>query len=328
MSKNNIDYIGADLHHFYLPNFSCKIDLNTFDLGYRIFSQALRYLTGCNASIAFIIEYAIILLMILLIARYLLTSGNLSTLQIYSIAVCLSFLSLEYFMTGSRQYYGFILIILCVSSSLGKNKVKIFPMIIGLIASSFHSTALLCFLSIVFLYTSFNFIIKRPLSFFILLSTFVMFLTFSLSNGFSSTNFYAQRIYTYSSLSGLSGDFTTINKIRFVVITLFTLYCFQFYRKNNEKFLLLVTINAVTWLLIVYILIYMGFVGYLTASRLSAIPVDLFLFFNLISKNKIIWKVSFIIMNILIIKGINDYINYGHSDTSILEVFIFSFWGI
>ena len=147
MSKDNVDYAGGDLQHFYTKKFECDYS-RSLDKGYDLLVGFINSLTNCNSSLAFFLESLL---------SYLLYDLSVSGKRYDQL--CPAFFSATIFgvnfkiSSGSRQHIAELLMVL---SYIYINKNLIRYLFFGLIGCPFHSSAIIFFFPNLNLMTTFK----------------------------------------------------------------------------------------------------------------------------------------------------------------------------
>ena len=167
------------------------------------------------------------------------------------------------------------------------------------------------------------FLIGSCLVFFMLLTVINFVETYIGTRGF-----FLQKFSSYSSVGAKLDGFSTLNQMRFIVLSVWVAFCLRVSLQNGDRVLLLLSLNFLFWMVIIIFANSVGFIGYLTSTRMIAIPTTMFLIFSSINSNNTVSRISFLIFNVIYIKAFIDYINYDFKTVLPVEVILFSFWGV
>lgn len=316
ISKGRIEYGGADLQHFYLPNFKCAIPGYQYDIVYRYLSSIINFVSECDHNIGFVLEAAIIVILLMyLLVSVLKRIKSRSSIKYFMVLSIISLLLVKYLITGTRQYISEVLILIFTTHmAFGRKKVIPRGWIFGLFAAGTHTTGLLNLFSFSAIYQLREYSLRKifficMLIFF--LTIFVMLFYSQLDFRAVQNNFYFQKFQTYTAINRQELEpFNLLNMVKFCVTFIFSFHCMRVAHRVNDTPLLTVSLNCFIWVVLIFIFVVFDFIGYVTAARLISTPFLSLLFFSVLSTHKYISIVGFLLFNVFSIKGLMDYMSY------------------
>ena len=330
-NKAASELIGADTQHYYKPIYSC--DVVPEDYGYRLFSDALKNLSGCNPEYGLFLEAcAFFLLSAFLFYKIEKNTYFTDKKQKKIATICLSVYAgvifLNYFLSGSKQAFSLILILIS-SHYYFLNQRKYSRIFIMLAAASFHSIGVISVMYIVGRY-----LMKTvPTVVFMTACLVAAYFFYNFENivtyNFLLSNQYTQKVISYSELySQDKTEFDIINVLRIVVFTTFSLILFAFYKRSYP-----VHEAAIMFLLVTFMLTYLvliGFFGYLTTTRVLLVAQAVFLLSIFYQKNIVFIFLATLLHMLLFVSGLYNFIAYSYAgqisfDQALLFVFPKSF---
>lgn len=332
MSKGEIEYGGADLSHFYKKIYECASD-RPFDIGYYWLTQLFSGWSNCEADISFVFELILVVLVLAILHFLMMKFVEKSDIKRVMLAVITGLLLYTYFITGTKQYIGSLFFFLLCASQLNNRSVLGPSLIAGMASCVMHATSALATLSFLALRPFQGLYMRYPKRLFLVASCLI-FLIFLAVVGFVESytgvkGTYLQKFNSYSSVGIEKLDsFSIINLIRFIILSIWATFCLRLSLRNGDRVLCMLSLNFLFWMIIIILANFTGFIGYLTSTRLIAIPTMAFLIFSSINSNNTVSRLSFLMFNVLSIKAFIDYINYDSNAVLPIEVILFSFWGV
>tara|TARA_B100001093_G_scaffold442901_1_gene444918 strand:+ start:1468 stop:2466 length:999 start_codon:yes stop_codon:yes gene_type:complete len=332
MSKGKVEYGGADLAHFYKKIYECSAD-RKFDIGYTWLTQLFSSWSNCNAEISFIFELIFIVLVLATLHFVMFKFVKKSDSKRFILAVITGILLYSYFITGTKQYIGSLFFFILCACQLKNRSVLRPSLIAGMLSSVMHVTSSLATLSFLAIKPFQDLYMKHPKRLFLLANCFIILIILTVAyfvesyTGVKGT--YLQKFNSYTAVGKKEFiSFSTINLIKFTVLTIWVTFCLRLSLRKADRVLCLLSLNFLFWIVIIIFANFIGFIGYLTSARLIAIPTTAFLIFSSINSNNTVSRLSFLMFNVLNIKAFIDYINYDSNTVLPIEVILFSFWGV
>ena len=334
MSKGEIDYGGADLSHFYKKLYQCSYEkhIDFSATAYKWLTQMFSNWSNCDADISFIFELIFVVLLIAILHFLMIKFVGKSDIKRIMLAVITGLLLYSYFITGTKQYIGSLLFFIFCAWQLNNRSVLGPGLIVGIFSSGMHATSGLATLSFLALKPFQDLYMRYPkrLSLVVIcLIVYVLLIVVTFVESYIGVRgAYMQKFNSYSSVGTERLDsFSTLNLLRFIILSLWASFCLRLSLRNEDRVLCFLSLFFLFWITIILCANFIGFIGYLTSTRLIAIPTTVFLIFSSINSNNTVSRFSFLMFNFLSIKAFIDYINYDFKTVFPIEVILFSFWG-